>query len=285
VLRGALAAAVTPLRDRGSALDEEAFEPYVDFLAGGGLDGLLALGTTGEGVLLSVRERRRAAELFVSAARGRLGVAVHSGAQTTADTAALSAHAVESGADAVAVIAPPYYALDEPALLAHFLAAARACEPLPFYLYEFAARSGYPIPLAVIERLRELAPNLRGLKVSDRPFEAVEPYLIAGLDVFIGAEDLAVRGLERGAAGVVSGLAAAFPETVARLVREPGEAVSAEVGGLRATIERYPFQAALKLMLARRGVPVAPDVRGPLRLLTSEERAELEQRLAVERVA
>ena len=81
MLRGALAAAVTPLRDGGATLDDGAFGPYVDFLAAGGVDGVLALGTTGEGILLSLQERRSAAELFVAAAGGRLQVAVHAGAQ------------------------------------------------------------------------------------------------------------------------------------------------------------------------------------------------------------
>src|SRR2546430_16775890 len=71
MLRGALAAAVTPLRDAGEALDEEAIAPYGDFLAAGGLDGLLGLGTTGEGVLLPQEQRMRAAERFVAAAKGR----------------------------------------------------------------------------------------------------------------------------------------------------------------------------------------------------------------------
>ena len=55
MLHGALAAAVTPLD--GDRLDEGAFGPYVDFLAAGGLDGLLALGTTGEGLLFTAAER------------------------------------------------------------------------------------------------------------------------------------------------------------------------------------------------------------------------------------
>ena len=172
MLRGALAAAVTPLRDGGEALDEEAFEPYAAFLADGGLDGLLALGTGGEGFLLPHAQRRRAAELFVGATRGSLLVAVHAGAQSTRDTVELAAHAAEIGADAVAVIAPPYFALDDEALLAHLAAGARACAPVPFYVYEFAARSGYAIPLSVIERLRERAPNLAGMKVSDGTWEA-----------------------------------------------------------------------------------------------------------------
>lgn len=272
MLRGVLAAAVTPLRADGEELDDEAFSPYVDYLAAGGLDGLLALGTTGEGILLSVDERRRAARLFIGAAAARLQVAVHCGAQTTADTVALAADAAEQGADAVAVIGPPYYALDEEALVRHFAAAAEACRPLPFYLYEFRARTGYSIPLSAIERLRELAPNLAGLKVSNAPFDRVEPYLIDGLDVFIGAESLVLAGLERGATGAVSGLAAAFPELVVRLVRDRVD----EAAQARAVLDRFPFQAALKLALSRRGVPVREDVRAPLRSLTDAERAELE---------
>jgi dihydrodipicolinate synthase/N-acetylneuraminate lyase len=277
VLRGALAAAVTPLRDGGERLDDAAFEPYVGFLAAGGLDGLLALGTTGEGILLSVAERRRAADLFVRAARGRIAVAVHCGAQTTADTAALAGHAADAGAAAVAVIGPPYYAFDDRALLAHFLTAARACEPLPFYLYEFRARTGYSIPIPVVERLREQAANLRGLKVSNRPFDAVAPYLLDGLDVFVGAEELAVTGLRRSAAGVVSGLAAAFPALMAELVRDPTDTRSDSAKRMRERLGRYPFQAALKTTLEYRGVPVRGDVRRPLRPLTDDERAELER--------
>jgi hypothetical protein len=76
MLKGALAAAVTPLRDGGEALDEDVVAPYVEYLAEGGLDGILALGTTGEGILLREDERRRAAELFVAAAPDGFDVAV-----------------------------------------------------------------------------------------------------------------------------------------------------------------------------------------------------------------
>ena len=89
MIKGALAAALTPLRDDGASLDEDAFVPYLDFLADGGLDGILALGTTGEGILLSVEERKRATELFVGGAAGRLQVAAHCGAQSTADNLAV----------------------------------------------------------------------------------------------------------------------------------------------------------------------------------------------------
>jgi dihydrodipicolinate synthase/N-acetylneuraminate lyase len=273
MLRGAVAAALTPLREDGEALDEEVFAPYVDFLAAGGLDGMLALGTTGEGFLLPVEQRRRAAEAFVEAAEGRLAVAVHAGAQSTRDTVRLTTHAAEIGADGVAVIAPPYFPLDEAELFDHLAAAAGACEPTPFYVYEFAARSGYAVPLAVVERLRETAPNFRGLKVSDVPWDRFEPYLVEGLDVFVGPEALIGRGVGAGAVGAVSALASAFPELVVAAVRDPA---AARLGAVRETVQRFPFQAALKAVVARRGVPMRPDVRRPLRTLTDAELVELE---------
>ena len=276
-LRGALAASVTPLRAAGGELDEGVFPPLVDFFVATGLDGILALGTAGEGILLSERERRLAADLFLQAADGRLQVAVQCGAQTTAETVALAAHAAEVGADAVVVIGPPYFPLDEKALYSHFLAAASACAPLPFYVYEFAATTGYAVAPAVLERLRGAAPNLTGLKVSDTPWASFERYLLPGLDVFAGPEALIHRAREAGAVGAVSALASAFPAEVAAVVREPSDEGAARLGELRAFVERFPRQAALKRLLGRQGVPVREDVRAPLRGLTAEERDELDR--------
>jgi N-acetylneuraminate lyase len=273
VERRALAATATPLRDGGSRLDENAFGPLAEFLARGGLDGILALGTTGEGILLSPGERRRAAELFV---QGPLEVIVHAGAQTTADTVALAGHAAEAGAAGVAVIAPPYFRLDETALLAHFVAAARVCAPLPFYVYEFERASGYAFPPALLERLAEEAPNLAGLKVSDTPYEQFAAYLETGHDVYVGPEVFIGRGIAAGAVGAVSALATAFPEAVVAAVRDGGEAAE-RIGHLREIVERFPRHAALKLELRRRGVPIREDVRAPLRQLTAEEQVELER--------
>jgi dihydrodipicolinate synthase/N-acetylneuraminate lyase len=278
-ISGTLAAAATPLCDADERLDEDAFGPLLEFYESNGIDGVLMLGTTGEGILLSPDERRRAAELALAAAGG-LRVIVHCGAQTTADTSALAAHAAEADADAVAVIAPPYFAFTSEELLLHFVAAAAACAPLPFYAYEYADRSGYSVPAAVISELRERASNLAGMKVSDAPFDRVRPYLETGVDVFIGAEGMIVDGLAAGAVGAVSGIAAAFPDAVSALVREPTAERAAMVESLRSVLERRPFQASVKAALGFRGVAVRPDVRAPLRPLHGDAierlRADLE---------
>ena len=244
MLRGALAAAMTPLD--GDRLDEDAVRPYVEFLVGAGLDGLLALGTTGEGLLFGVEERRHAVESFVAASAGRLQVAAHCGAQTTADTVALAAHAAEAGVDAVAVIGPPYFQLDERALLEHFVAAAAACAPLPFYVYEFERASGYAVPLPVHRRVARAGAEPRrpqGLRRAVRQLLALS--------------DRGARRLRRPEALIFDGIrgrcgrrrlraGGGFPDRVAAVVREPSEAGAIELGELRAAVERFPRHAALK---------------------------------------
>ena len=66
-LHGAIAASVTPMTDGGRSLDTDAIGGLTAFLAEGGVDGVLTCGTTGEGVLLSVDERRRVTEAFLGA--------------------------------------------------------------------------------------------------------------------------------------------------------------------------------------------------------------------------
>jgi dihydrodipicolinate synthase/N-acetylneuraminate lyase len=277
--RPLIPAVVTPLSEDGSALDLEAIRPYGAFLKSHGADGAFVCGTTGEGILLSLDERRSVAAAYREALDGVL--VVHAGAQTTADTVALARHATQIGADAVAVIPPPYFPLDDDALTAHFVAAARAAAPLPFYCYAFAPKSGYPLPVDVVRRIGASVDNLAGLKVSESPFERVEPYLELGLPVLIGNEPLLPAGIARGAIGTVSGMGSAFPDVVRAALDAADEAAGARLLSLRSAMEASgQFIAAAKHVLGMRGLPVSGGMRAPLRRLTTAEVAELEAAVA-----
>jgi dihydrodipicolinate synthase/N-acetylneuraminate lyase len=115
------------------------------------------------------------------------------------------------------------------------------------------------------------------MKVSDSPWQRLEPYLLEGLDVFVGAEGLLERALAAGASGAVSGLAGSFPDAVVPLVREPTPEAGERAATLRAELQRFPFHAASKAALAFRGVALGPEVRAPLRGLTDAERAGVER--------
>lgn len=274
-----IVAAVTPLMAHGERLDTSAIPPYISFLESHGADGVFLCGTTGEGVLLSLDERRHAAEAVRGVLSGAL--VVHAGAQTTADTVTLAAHARDVGADAVAVIPPPYFPLDEDALVTHFVRAAKAAAPLPFYCYAFTARSGYALPVSAIARIGAAVDNLAGLKVSESPFERVEPYLDLGLPVLIGNEPLITAGVARGALGTVSGMSAAFPDVVRAALDAADEPAAARLASLRSAMETGgQFIAAAKHVLGLRGVPVGPGMRAPLRELTAHEVAALREAVA-----
>jgi dihydrodipicolinate synthase/N-acetylneuraminate lyase len=268
-LSATVAAVVTPLRDGGRSLDLDAVAPLADLAGQGGCAGVLVAGTTGEGFLLTADERRALTEAWLAATS--LDVAVHAGAQTTAEAVALAEHAAQAGAAAVAVIGPPYFAFDDAELEAHFGAVVAACAPTPAYLYEFRDRTGYAIAPDLVSRLRDAHPSLAGMKVSDRSFEEVEPYLAVGLDVFVGSEPLIPRAMAAGATGAVSGLASALPELVAGVVADPTPEGGEALAAARAALRVAPNMPGLKRVLQRRGVPISGDVRAPLRPLTAQE--------------
>src|SRR5690606_8640525 len=132
--------------------------------------------------------------------------------------------------------------------------------------YAFTARSGYPLPVEVVRRIGASVDNLAGLKVSEAPFERVEPYLELGLPVLIGSEPLIAAGVARGAIGAVSGMAAAFPDVVRAGLDAADDAATGRLATLRAALEGSgQFIAAAKHVLGTRGVPVGPGMRAPLR--------------------
>ena len=101
-IKGVIVPPITPFNAQGQ-VDSAAIKRLVDFLIERGIHGLFPGGTTGEGPLLSISERRQLAETFVAAADGRVPVIIHTGAITTGDTIDLTRHAQAIGAQAAAI--------------------------------------------------------------------------------------------------------------------------------------------------------------------------------------
>ena len=137
---------------------------------------------------------------------------------------------------------------------------------MPFYVYEFAARSGYAVPLEAIAGAARRGAELRraqGLRhaVGDGSRRTCS----RGSTSSSARRRSSRRGFAGGAAGAVSGLAASFPDAVVALVRDPTPENGERVGALRASLQALPFHAASKMVLGLRGVPVRGGVRPPLR--------------------
>ena len=281
-LRGIICPIVTPL-DAAGDLDRDATRRLVRFLIEQRIDAVFAGGTTGEGPLLSLDERKQLAECVAEAAEGRITVIIHTGCQNTRESRELARHAAAIGADATAAITPYFFTFSEDEVGRHYLALAEAAPDLPLLLYAFPGNAKNDVSPALLARLRERAPNIVGIKYSGDNLERVQDYIQAageGGRVYTGNDSLMLSGLLLGTSGAVSGLAAPFPEAL----RELYDAFSAgrwpEARRAQSRVRRlarvlgYGRPAHLKAALAMRGLPGGP-VRAPMADLDEAGRAAL----------
>lgn len=271
-LQGVIVPMVTPF-DKNSQLDLAGIPRLVDHLVACGVAGLFPAGTTGEGFLLTLDERRQLAEAVVAAAAGRVPVIVHTGTPTTAETLALTHHAQAVGAQAVAILPPYVYHHADEALLRHYVTIAQAVPDLPIYLYNFPAISHNTLTTALILALRAEAPNIIGMKDSSGSLATLTELLAATdgeFNAINGGDGQVLMALAMGFDGCVSGNANVVPELLVALYRAAtaGDLPTArklqqQLNEVRALLGDGGNLSLFKAMLAQRGVAVG-DVRAPL---------------------
>jgi len=288
LFHGPFAAMVTPFTDDGAAISEARLRAYCDFLIDKGISGLFAFGTTGEWTLLSEAERADGARILAQQARRRVPVIVHAGAHATGQAVRLAMGAREAGADAVSLISPPFFPLDDAALFDHFTTVARAVAGFPVFLYNIPEFAGNDLSPALLLRVAKQADNVIGLKYSGNSLNRFREYrrtVGSGFSLFNGNDSLALPALHEGADGLVSGNASARPELLAALYalfrdsryREAAEK-QRELDDFIAARDSSCELSSFKALLAHRGVPVG-DVRPPLKRLSAEGRAALRRHL------
>ncbi|MBE3581001.1 MAG: 4-hydroxy-tetrahydrodipicolinate synthase [Thermoanaerobacteraceae bacterium] len=282
-VRGVIPAMVTPF-NRSGEIDEKAIKEYVEFLLGRGVHGLFPCGTNGEGLLLSVEERKWVAHIVVEQVAGRVPVVVHTGAINTRDTMELTKHAKDIGADAVGIVAPFYFPHDDESLEQHFRNVAFSVPDMPIYLYNIPGNAKNDLSPALVARLRRECPNIVGIKDSSKDLERLKEYIDVtdeNFTVIVGTDSLFYPGLEVGAVGVVSAVANVFPEAVVQIYSYYRDGKFAEaraqqdyVNRLRDVLKRGPYITPYREALRLRGLDLG-DPRPPLRLLSEAEREEL----------
>ena len=276
---------VTPMTDDG-AVDERSLRRMLDFVIDGGAHGVLVLGSTGEFFTLSRDERERVIRIAAEQVAGRCALGVG-----TADTGSqlateLARFAAEQGADYV-LIPPPYYAPlsmnTERGLYTFFREIAEGAQ-IPIMLYD--GGSGIEIPIDVIRRLHQEAPNVCAIKVNVVKPAKVQAIQDAGLTAFCGMDALTMPMMRYGADGFTLGVGNLQPRETTKLyehckVGEWDDAASVFYGTLlptiNATLAFLPeYVASFKLLLHGMGIIDSPTVRAPLVALDDVRRAELQ---------
>lgn len=158
--QGSFVALITPLSN--GAVDEKAFQSFVDWQVKQGTGGLVPCGTTGESPTLTHTEHRRVTELCIEVADGRVPVMAGAGSNSTAEAIELAKHAESAGAGSVLVVTPYYNKPTQAGLYAHYKAINDAVG-IPIFIYNIPGRSVIDMSVDTMKRLFEL-PNIVGLK-------------------------------------------------------------------------------------------------------------------------
>jgi 4-hydroxy-tetrahydrodipicolinate synthase len=286
-LAGTFPAIVTPFTRGGRKVDFDWMGGHLAYVRRRGADGVLALGTNGEGPSLSLAERKQVVDAVLRQRPDRgLAVMVGSGCAALPETVELSNYALERGADGILIV-PPFFFKDisDEGLLAYYESVLGA---LPagarVFLYNIPRISAVPITHAVLDGLLKSYPDrLAGLKDTSGDLPTLEGYLqrYPSLAVFTGSDGLAAEGYRLGAVGCISGVANVFPDLMGSPAKarsqQEREAAQEAIDRVRSIVHSYPTPSVLKHML--RIVAGFPQtyVRPPLRDLTPQEAVELER--------
>lgn len=286
-LSGTFPATVTPFAEGGGGMDLDWMAGHLAYLERRGADGVLALGTNGEGPSLTLAERKQATDAVLRH-KGGLAVIIGSGCPALPDTIEASNYALERGADAVLIVPPFYFKDISPEGLSAYYDAVFAALPPErrVFLYNIPSFSGVEITTALVDHLLDKFPDkLAGVKDTSGSLESLRRFVTRypGLTVFTGSDGLAAEGYRLGAAGSISAVANVFPD----LMAAPGKAhteqerneAQAAIDPIRGLIKDYPSPSVIKHLL--RIVAGLPQtyVRPPLRDLTPAEAADLERRV------
>ncbi len=267
---GVTPAMATPTTADGNHVNRAALPRLVDFLYDAGVKGLFVGGTTGEGLLFSVEERKELHEGAMAAADGRLPILLHIGADRMDDAAALTAHAASLNPAAIVAITPTYFGMDDDALFAYFNSIAQIAGDIPLLLYDIPHMAGNGISIPLFKRLAAKVPNLAGAKISRPDAQAIRRLIDAAPEhmiILAGNEAIALGSLALGANGMISGLATAVPEPFVTLTKQiaDGELAAARqtqnlINRLLALTPAKRRLGMIKSILNDRGVPVGKVV-------------------------
>lgn len=159
-IEGCLTALITPFKD--GKVDFDGLAKLVEWQIEQGVDGLVAVGTTGESATLDVEEHVAVIAAMVKAARGRVPVIAGAGGNATSEALELTRASEAAGADALLHVTPYYNRPSQEGLFRHFEAIARSTR-LPIILYNVPTRTGCDLLTDTVVRLAELD-NIIGIK-------------------------------------------------------------------------------------------------------------------------
>ena len=214
-------AIVTPFRADGS-IDDRALWALVDWQIESGIDFIVACGSTGEAATLDEEEWLHAVRVVLEAAAGRVPVwagCTHNSTRVLVRQAGLLRSI--KGLAAVLSANPYYNKPTQEGQFQHFLALAKAVDPLPVCVYNVPGRTAANLEPETVIRLAEAAPNIQAIKEASGKLPQIAQVVHGaprGFKVFSGDDNLALAAIGIGAHGLISVASNEAPGDVTRMI-------------------------------------------------------------------
>jgi len=279
-IEGLVPALLTPFTKRGD-IDYDSACALAERLAGQGVAGVYPCGTTGEGLLMSMDERKKLAQELVGAVGKRIKVIVHTGCLDTASTIELTRHAMEIGAAAAGIVTPGFYTYDDASLARHFKAIAAAVKGFPIFVYNIPGCAKNVLSPELTVGLANQVDNIIGLKDSGGSI----PDLVRVLDgtpkgfaVLNGVDEYTFQAMLTGANGSVTSTGNVAPELFLNVYKalKKGDLKKARAHQAKLSNACDLFQYGRMVALYKEGLRLrgfdAGYVRPPQRELTRAEK-------------
>ena len=209
---------VTPFAADGS-VDYVRLREIVEEQVAAGIDGICAVGTSGESPTLSHEEHHEVIEKTIEYAAGRTKIVAGTGANSTSEAISLTKAAIAmGGADATLQVTPYYNKPNAEGLYRHFMTVADL--GLPVILYNVPGRAGREIPLDVVVRLAKHE-KIIAIKEAAGSVDRVSAIkaAIPEFTVLSGDDSLALPMISVGAEGVISVASNVIPREMGEMVR------------------------------------------------------------------
>jgi len=270
--------------DAGDVSPERA-RKLARYYAASGVKGLYVGGSSGEGMLHNVEERKKILEAVMDEVRGELKIIVHVGANSTRDSVELSRHAERLGADAISAVPSIYYRLPEEAVEAHWQQMIDSTS-LPFIIYNIPQTTGFHLSMRLLSKMAA-QDKVIGIKMSGESTFELQRFKQAGGDhflVFNGPDEQYLAGRSIGADGGIGGTYGVMPELFLKIERCYASGDMAEARRWQfivndLIVELLSFSSlygACKAILKLRGIDCG-GVRSPLLPVRQEDAGRIEQ--------
>ncbi|MDR2912422.1 MAG: 4-hydroxy-tetrahydrodipicolinate synthase [Alistipes sp.] len=262
--KGAGVALVTPF-DEAGAVDFDTLRRLVDSVVEGGVDFIVALGTTAETPTLTNLERGEVARCIRERNAGRVPLVIGMGGNDTMRLCAELRGFDPEGFDAVLSSTPYYNKPSQEGLFRHYKAVAEA-SPLPVILYNVPARTGVNMSAETTLRIAAEVPGVIGIKEACGEISQMQDIIKGAPEGFLvlsGDDAMTLPLMSVGGHGVISVLANALPEQFSRMVHTAQTESVARAQAIWADLEDV-----CHLLFAEgnpTGVKVALEVRGVCR--------------------